>query len=356
MHRSAVLAAAVFAAACSTALRSGTDTQVRAHTQSAACRRAVTPDGSSAAVQWIVAEPAADRAALDGWCRAVGPAVFIDAPIAGAAPARIEDVAVVSWNIDVGGGDLEALLDHVGANRGRPVVILVQEAYRGGALVPAVADAASSPGRISPAPPSGPRRGIVETAQRLGLSVFYVPSMRNGLDNPPEDRGNAILSSLPLSDLSAIELPFEHQRRVAAAASVRVADSAGRESQLHVVSAHLDVQASWRRGRFLWFGRVRQARALFSAVDRLPYPKILAGDFNSWLGDAEPELREARSRFPQTPQPDAHVTFPVIGPFGFHLDHLFFRLPAGWNASVSRIDGRWGSDHRPLMGSLHLSH
>ena len=46
--------------------------------------------------------------------------------------------------------------------------------------------------------------------------------MRNG--RPPqtdEDRGNAILSTEPLADLTAIELPFEQQRRVAVAATLR---------------------------------------------------------------------------------------------------------------------------------------
>ena len=43
-----------------------------------------------------------------------------------------------------------------------------------------------------------------------------------------EDRGNAILSTLPLSDLTAIELPLESQRRVALQATVTVDRLAGR--------------------------------------------------------------------------------------------------------------------------------
>jgi endonuclease/exonuclease/phosphatase family metal-dependent hydrolase len=247
------------------------------------------------------------------------------------------------------------LLDRLQAAGGRAFVVLVQEAYRDGPLVPPLASAATAPGRIAPSPPSGARTTIVDTAQRHGLSLFYVPSMRNGRGEPPdprEDRGNAIISSLPLSNLTAIELPFEHQRRVALAASVGIVDANGVASTLYLVCAHLDVQAAWRRGRLLWFGRERQTRALLAAIDTLPAPKILAGDFNSWLGDREPELLEARHRFPQTPSPRTHVTFPLLGPFGFHLDHLFFKLPAGWTASVSRLDDRWGSDHYPLVASL----
>ena len=59
---------------------------------------------------------------------------------------------------------------------------------------------------------------VRDIAERFGLSVAYVPSMRNGpatrLDER-EDRGNAILSTEPLIDVKAIELPFGKQRRVA---------------------------------------------------------------------------------------------------------------------------------------------
>ncbi len=61
---------------------------------------------------------------------------------------------------------------------------------------------------------------IEPIATALGLSLFYVPSMRNGGANSREDRGNAILSNLPLTDLAAYELPFERQRRVALAATI----------------------------------------------------------------------------------------------------------------------------------------
>jgi endonuclease/exonuclease/phosphatase family metal-dependent hydrolase len=349
MLRHVILAAALAAGACSGVLQSARAARVGPP----ACRAGT---GSAADVRWVEAESASDRSNLDEWCRTVGPAVVLRPSALTSAAPRLDDVAIVSWNVEVGGGDLDGFLDRIESDRGRAVVVLVQEAYRDGALVPPSASAARTPGRIAPTPPSGDRRSIIETARRRGLSLFYAPSMRNGRDatrEAAEDRGNAILSTLPLSDLTAIELPFEHQRRVAVAASVRVIDSAGRESALHLVNAHLDVQASWRRGRLLWFGRVRQTRALLSAIDRLPDPKILGGDFNSWLGDGEPAVREARSRFPQTPSSDAHVTFPLVGPFGLHLDHLFFRLPAGWVASVSRMGERWGSDHYPLVATLN---
>jgi len=350
MLRNVIVAAALLLSACSGALHiRDADHRVGGYAEPPACRAPAATSLSTDAVRWIEADNAKDRSILDEWCRSVGPAVIVQ-PAAATVPPHLDQVSVVSWNVDVGGGDLDALLESA---RGHPLVVLVQEAYRDGALVPRLAPAA--PARIAPSPPSGHRRSIVETARRHGLALFYVPSMRNGRGVEPdgaEDRGNAILSTLPLLDFTAIELPFEHQRRVAVAARVRVRDATGVESMLQSVSAHVDVQSSWQRGRFLWFGRVRQTRALLAAVAGLPDPKILGGDFNSWLGENEPGVREARNRFPQTPAAAAHVTFPLLGRLGFHLDHLFFRLPPGWTAAVSRIDDRWGSDHYPLVASL----
>jgi endonuclease/exonuclease/phosphatase family metal-dependent hydrolase len=252
--------------------------------------------------------------------------------------------------VEVGGGDIDGLLDRLGDV---PIVLLLQEVYRSGVAVPPIGNGAHVPGRIAPLPPSGVRRSIADVAARRGLSLVYVPSMRNGRrgsNAEAEDRGNAILSTLPLLDPSAIELPFEHQRRVAVAASVQVAGGAGRPSAIRVVSVHLDTRSSWRRGAFLWFGRMRQAGALAGALHG-GAPTILGGDFNSWLGELEPDVRRTRRLFPQTPVANAHVTFPVFGRLGFHLDHLFFSLPNGWRGEVSRLDERWGSDHYPIVGS-----
>src|SRR5206468_11565756 len=158
MHRSAVVAAALLAGACSAALHtdrvtSSTLALSAVEGRALRCRTAATAEGSNAAVQWIQADAAGDRRRLDEWCRTVGPAVVAESTILHAPPPRLEDVAVVSWNVEVGGGDLEALLDYVGIDRGRPIVILVQEAYRAGALVPPLAKIAPAPGRIAPSPP-----------------------------------------------------------------------------------------------------------------------------------------------------------------------------------------------------------
>ena len=335
----------------------------------AACRAAVSVDGgSSRAIDWILPADDEDRPMLDEWCRAVGP-VVVSRGLPHEALPGIDDLVVVSWNVEVGGGDIETLLDYLRdeSHPNRQIVVLLQEAYRGGSLVPPTARRASVPRRIAPTPPSGARASVVDIAERRGLFLFYAPSMRNGsgeAPTPAEDRGNAILSTLPLADLAAIELPFEHQRRVAVAATVDVVDRSGTLSRVRLVSAHLDARSSWRRGAFFWFGRLRQAAALMKGIARLDRnasasasshaspPTILGGDFNSWLGELEPDVRLARSRFPQTPPSPAHVTFPLVGAIGVHLDHLFFSLPDGWRAAVSRLPQRWGSDHYPIAARL----
>ena len=64
--------------------------------------------------------------------------------------------------------------------------------------------------------------------------------MRNGSATTleeREDRGNAVLSTEPLSDVLAIELPFGKQRRVAVAAIVNPRSTL---APMRVVAAHFD--------------------------------------------------------------------------------------------------------------------
>src|SRR5215213_6661607 len=74
---------------------------------------------------------------------------------------------------------------------------------------------------------------VVETARALRLNIRYAPSMRNG--TLQSDRGNAILSTLPVSDAHAIEFPLVLQRRVAVSTALWL----GRD-RARAVSAHLD--------------------------------------------------------------------------------------------------------------------
>ncbi len=310
--------------------------------------RSVTGE-SAVAVDWRAAAPLSDRPTLDAWCANVGPAVVLRGTNAN-VPAAAGQIRIVSWNVDVGGGDIDALLDRVMPDRARPTIVLLQEAFRGGRAVPLLQASDAAPHRIAP---HGTRRSIVDVAADRGLSLVYVPSMRNGSrpSDAAEDRGNAIVANVPLVDPIAIELPFEHQRRVAVAAGVPIRSADG-SATLRVVSAHLDARATWRHGFVLWFGRERQAEALRRVVAGFPAPAVVGGDLNTWLGEREPAAAQLRADFPQTPPIDAHVTFPLIGRIGFHLDHLLFRLPPRWKADVTRLDVLLGSDHFPLVSRL----
>ncbi len=325
-------------------------------------------------MRWLDAAPPADRPKLAAWCSTVGtPVVMAPAPAAppqGAAgapgpdPARLDSLVLVSWNVHVGGGSLEALLGDLRAGRltgGAPppaFVVLLQEVYRAGGDIPPLAARAvtSVPHRIAPPPPAGLREDVVAVARRNHLWLLYVPSMRNGpgVAAPREDRGAAILSTLPLEDPAAMELPLETQRRVPVLASVAGVTTGGVAWKLRVVAAHLDHRAPFSR-ILESFGaaRLQQARVL---ADALPddEPIALGADLNSWApASLERAVPFLRHRFPSGDPEPAGSTFTLAG-IGRRLDHFFFRLPAGWRAHERIVPDRYGSDHNPLVAVVRF--
>jgi endonuclease/exonuclease/phosphatase family metal-dependent hydrolase len=198
----------------------------------------------------------------------------------------------------------------------------------------------------------GGRDEIEQVAAQLGMQAYYAPSMRNGAPLvSDEDRGNAILTNLRMTDTSAHELPFERQRRVAVAATVHGVRTNGEPWSLRVASVHLDNMVGARR---LWiagaeYGRVRQTRGLLRSLGATA-PMIVGGDFNTWFGFADSAYREAQRAFPQTRVSDRRATFGGL----LRLDHLFYRLPAGWTFDFSRASDRFGSDHYPLIATLTI--
>jgi endonuclease/exonuclease/phosphatase family metal-dependent hydrolase len=232
-------------------------------------------------------------------------------------------------------------------------VLLLQEVYRTGPEVPARADRDTAFARHIGRPAGGhSARDIKAVADALGFGVFYVPSMRNGgTRSSPEDRGNAILSNLPLREPFAVELPFEHQRRVAVGATLAGTTTAGTAWQVRVVCVHLlstgGVKHAWVVTEH---HRARQARAL-TALLKDDQPTILAGDFNTWFGFSDATYIETARAFPDTRVADRRATFRGFA----RLDHVFFRLRPGWHAEFHRGDNRFASDHAPLVGTLRLS-
>jgi len=125
----------------------------------------------------------------------------------------------------------------------------------------------------------GPRqtihRDIVTIGRDLNLSIVYLPSMPNGFQTG-EDRGNAILSTLPISDVVGIELPWGSQRRVAIMATL-TAIKDGLPWRLRVINIHLDNRTQ----------RSTQASAAIDFLSRqnlLDLPIIIGGDLNAWFG------------------------------------------------------------------------
>jgi endonuclease/exonuclease/phosphatase family metal-dependent hydrolase len=312
-------------------------------------------------IRWFGPTRESDVRALERWCSAVGP------PVVDAKPSRellagetLADLRVVTWNVHVGGGDLDGFLrDELGyecaADDGRGFgghfVILVQEAYRTSDLVPPAPEGSLVAGRIEEHPEQGPRIDIVESARGCGLAVAYVPSMRNGhhpAETSGEDRGNAILSTLPLTDLVAFELPLEAQRRVALAATVRGPG----DDPLRVVSVHFDVAGNLLR--VLGTGgsmRVRQSEGLTEALDTMDperrMPTVLAGDLNTWSA-SETVIQRLQETFPQSPDPGRAKTRS-----DFPADHLFYRRG---DSPVHLVEGSYvvipdshGSDHKARM-------
>jgi len=358
------VAAAALAAALFVAAEAGTAGCARLQSTSDPSRvaglscRQVAP--AAAPIVWWSADRDRDRDELARWCQTVGPVMF--QPTRPRVETRATDaLAVVSWNVHVGGGDVDALIRALRAGEftaGTPVrdfVLLLQEAYRRDDAIPArLQPEFPVPSRI------GVRRGrgpdVAHLWRDAGLALLYAPSMRNGFtDADREDRGNAIASTLPLEQPTLLELPLEHQRRVVAAAVVDGRTTAGASWTLRVADVHLDTAiALFHGGPFA--ARRRQAEAIVAglsatapATDRLT--TIVAGDFNTVMGSRESAIGYLRQMFPDGPAPPDVTTF--SGPLGFHaaLDHVFVRGRVT-SVDVKRLPSRFGSDHYPLLATI----
>jgi endonuclease/exonuclease/phosphatase family metal-dependent hydrolase len=329
----------------------------------AACRTTVTSVTRPAQerVNWVLARDAAMRKVLATLCGTVGPSV-VEQTIDAHDAMQADSIAILTWNTHVGGGDIGQLVQDLRTGNltgGTPVhdfVLLLQEVYRGGGEIPTTLFGVPVPSRIAIIPASHKRIDVVHAANDVALNLFYAPSMRNGPSRlEPEDRGNAILSTLRLYGLNAIELPIELQRRVALVATVQGTTTAGVPWQLELANAHLDTRSGVMHGlRSLGGGRRAQAQAL---LDALPPAgaQLLAGDMNTWgLSFTESAVEYLRTQFPQTPLDSIGSTFQA-GPFGRRLDWMFFRMPQGWSAHYTKLDSRYGSDHYPLLAWVRVT-
>ena len=294
-------------------------------------------------VTWVHTAPAAHRPTLDAWCASIGPP-WLHAGGTTSTPATT--LIVVSWNMNVGRGDLSALLDYVDTEfkdvrraEGAGVVFLLQEVHRVGEAVPESPRFPRAVPREIRSPASA--LDVQALARAHNLSAVYVPSMRNGpAASAPEDRqdrGNAILTTEAITAPTAVELPFGRQRRVAVAATIR---------GIRFISVHLDTSRD----------RVTQAEALVAADMPAASSSVVAGDLNSVGGLRDGTYTTLARRFPSQPCGNNRThAWPwrlelFFGGWVGRLDHFFTSLPPGrWSTSCVTVPHVFGSDHRPLV-------
>ncbi len=354
-------------------------------------------DAASAPLTWYAPDASTDTRDAEAWCNALGPVVIDSTPAASFGPWRAGDsLAVVAWNVGAGGGHLlQFLAAEMGLDCSEPnpaltpgashFVLLLQEAYRRSAAVPADPPESAVARPVVEQARPGPRVDVVEIAGRCGLALAYVPAARNGLqeyDGEREDKGNAILSTLPLSDFIGIEVPMVAQRRVEVAATVHDV----RGDSLRVVSVHLNTfPPPWRLLRTGGSSRLRQALSLVDALHQVEVRRagqladsafvachphcgpdgapaylistIAGGDLNTWTGGGT-ALKHLYEHFPDSPPYDGTPTRK-----GFRTDHMLFRSAAEGagpaaaliEGSYRRFDSTYHSDHHPLIVWLRFA-
>jgi endonuclease/exonuclease/phosphatase family metal-dependent hydrolase len=331
----------------------------------------------SQVLPFTLSEPADPLdARLRGWRENVGEALAHDfAPLKGDESSTGENVIVVlSWNVWVGRGRLTELIGRfrdgdfarLGAPAGAPLLVLVQEAYRSDDSIPLQASGWTPRGSSRH---FRPEEDIVNVARMLRLNVRYAPSMRNGTHR--SDRGNAILSTQPLVEAHAFELPFVVQRRVAVGATLALGDAGPASFRLRTYSAHLDPFGAQRSDWLGIAGRAVQAKGLLQRMSNgsgppQDLPRILGADLNIARGRREPAYRALVDAGFRT-------GIPPREPNWGHTYHMVPRLPIDYllfcssgnaisRATVHRLNENprdagpyvFGSDHHPLIARVEL--
>jgi endonuclease/exonuclease/phosphatase family metal-dependent hydrolase len=313
----------------------------------------------------LTPHPDDERLRLERWRRNVGASIALDLvrPNRGSDAPSPSSLVVLSWNVWIGRGRLREVVSRIregdfveqGAHPGSPLVVLIQEAYRSDSTVPLIS--AGRAGRVLVAQLKA-QEDVVQAAHVLGLNLRYAPSMRNG--GLQSDRGNAILSSLPLEEANATELPLVLQRRVAVSATVALG---GR--RIRLVSAHLDPRGP---PGHRWLGATGRAVQTRHLLESMPDETVILGaDLNLGRGRYEPAWKLLG-------QAGFTLGVPATAPAWRHtfhalprlvLDYLLVRDRAGaiGRARVHRLDEHprdrgprvFGSDHHPLLARIELS-
>jgi endonuclease/exonuclease/phosphatase family metal-dependent hydrolase len=299
---------------------------------------------------------------LAGWRRNVGAPVSLDLTSADdvARATAATSLAVVSWNVWMGRGRLVELVQRLrtgalGATGDLTPVLLIQEAFRQDDTIPARSNGYAARELVTRLRPT---QDVVDVARGLRWNLRYVPSMRNGPQR--SDRGNAILTPLPLGPAQGIELPFALQRRVAVAASATIAGH-----PVRLVSAHLDPRGPVG---YKWLGAAARGNQMAHLLDGLEDPTVVLGaDLNLGRGRAERAWRLLVEHGFEHGVPHAIPSWRHT----YHslprlvIDYLLVRNRGGAirSARVQRVDedagdrgpNVFGSDHHPLLAVVGLA-
>jgi endonuclease/exonuclease/phosphatase family metal-dependent hydrolase len=302
------------------------------------------------------------EARLAGWRLNVGEPVSLDlaSEEASRRAATATSLAVISWNVWMGRGRILELVDRLrtgalGVPGDLTPVLLIQEASRQDDTIPARSNGYAARELVTRLRPT---QDVVDVARTLRWNLRYVPSMRNGPQR--SDRGNAILTPLPLGPVEGVELPFALQRRVAVAATATAAGHA-----LRLLSAHLDPRGPVG---YKWLGAAARGNQMAHLLASLEDPTIVLGaDLNLGRGRVERAWRllvehgfeHGVPPMPPTWRHTYHALPRLV------IDYLLVRNRAGAIRStvVRRVDedpadrgpNVFGSDHHPLLAVVELA-
>ncbi len=174
-----------------------------------------------------------------------------------------------------------------------------------------------------------------ELAKLTGMRAYFGRT----IDFQGGKYGNAILSKLPISQISNFPLPGREPR------AVLTAEVDFRPSPFVFMSTHFDNAVA--------ANRVISADSINRIVGRLvAKPAILAGDLNEV--PAGPTLDKLRQVWTEACLGDSLFTFPVENPTR-QIDYILFTPRQRWRlVEVSVLDEKVASDHRPIMAVLEL--
>lgn len=187
------------------------------------------------------------------------------------------------------------------------------------------------------------RSGRIHEAQRLseltGMEVRFGPTQhyQGGL------YGNAVLSRLPIRDVSIHPLPYTESTpelvtypRGAIAVTVQTNDG----GNLRFISTHFQHNVAEDR-----LAEAKAINKLFANDDRLP--TILAGDMNA-VPDSAP-IQELLRKWANATDEPATPTAPATNPRS-RIDYIFYRPASKFRVTHAEvIDESIASDHRPVL-------